>query len=494
MIVGVVGAGVMGRGIAQVCAVAGHEVMLFDVDASAAAAAITSIRDRLTRDAQRGRLSAPGAAAAAGRVTGVRAMEEFSSCELVIEAVVEDLGVKRSVFSRLEAIVSDDCLLASNTSSLSVAAIAGGVDHRDRMVGLHFFNPVPAMKLVEIVASPYTSSEALEKAQHFVVNIGKTGVVVRDTPGFLVNLAGRAYATEALAILQDGIATIEQIDRIAKENLGFALGPFELMDLTGIDVNYTVTANLFEHNFADDKLRSTWYHRYLFDAGLLGRKTGRGFYDYAGQASPNEPHDADQRAVPSLRVGVAGGNVDGLLAVCELAGLSVVDPNQADLVLVAPLGKDCSRTAEELGLDARRTVAIDLSIADAPVLTMMVPPGVSAPHVASLAEHLRRTGAVELVRDSPGFIAQRILAAIVNLAAEIAQQGIAAPADIDTAMKLGLRYPKGPLEWGDETGIGKVVTILEGMHDTTGDQRYRLSGWLRRRAIAKLSCLEPDFS
>ncbi|MET0479928.1 MAG: 3-hydroxyacyl-CoA dehydrogenase family protein, partial [Mycetocola sp.] len=339
--------------------------------------------------------------------------------------------------------------------------------------------------------SPYTSDPVVDRARAFVDSIGKTGVTVLDSPGFLVNLAGRAYVTEALAILQDGIATIEQIDRIAKENLGFALGPFELMDLTGLDVNYPVSANLFEHNFGDARLRSTWYHRYLHDAGLLGRKSGRGFYDYTTETTTT---DAAPLESGTVTVAVTGDYAGRLAELCERAGIRTVPRDDADLILVAPLGNDCSHTAQELGVDPTRTVGIDLFLADVPVQTVMVGPGVSSEHVTALTARLSTLGDVEVIRDSPGFIAQRLLAAVVNLASEIAQRGIATPSDIDTAVKLGLRYPYGPLEWGDRVGLQTITTILSGMYATNADQRYTTSAWLRRRATAGLSALTPDFS
>ncbi|MFI9627447.1 3-hydroxyacyl-CoA dehydrogenase [Streptomyces sp. NPDC052042] len=495
MIVGIVGAGAMGRGIAQVTALAEHDVLVFDTDHDAVVSATTSIAESLDRAVDRGRTTREAADAASARIVGAKALDALAPCDLVIEAVVERADVKRAVFAQLEAIVGRDAVLASNTSSLSIASIAGALENRRRVVGLHFFNPVPAMRLVEIIGGPDTSDDVITLAREWVDSIGKVGVIVRDSPGFLVNLAGRAYATEALAILRDGVATIEQIDRIAKENLGFALGPFELMDLTGLDVNYTVTQNLFEHNFGDPQLRSTWYHRYLKDAGLLGRKTSRGFYDYRGSRTSEDPVSVNPAAsTAAVTIATAGDRAEELAGLRDRAGLVAAQPDDADLILVAPLGTDASRTAEKLGLDPLRTVAIDRLVPEAPVQTLMVPPGVQASPVAALAARLRTLGDVEVIRDSPGFVAQRILAAIVNLAAQIAQRGISSPSDIDTAVKLGLRYPRGPLEWADHVGVTIIIEVLRGMYETDADQRYSPSPWLRRRAAAGLSALTPDFS
>lgn len=493
MIVGVVGAGAMGRGIAQVAATAGHEVLLFDADPTAVSAALTAIEDSLGRAVQRGLLTEDERTETVARLAGVGTIEGLSPCALVIEAVVERIDVKRSVFTELEAIVSAETLLASNTSSLSIASIAAPLARRERVLGLHFFNPVPAMQLVEIVKTPFSTAETLTTAEEFVLSIGKVGVRVQDSPGFLVNLAGRAYVTEALAIIQERIATPAQVDRIAREVLDFPLGPFELMDLTGIDINYAVTANLFEHNFADPRLRSTWYHRYLLDAGFLGRKTGRGFHEYPAPPVETTPAQSAAGEDAPLSVAIAAdARADALTDLCRAAGIRIVDAETADLILIAPLGADCAQTAAEAHLDPLRTVGVDMLLSAPAVHTVMVGPGVPDAPVSALVRRLRTLAPVEVITDSPGFIAQRLLAAVVNLASDIAQRGIAEPEDIDTAVTLGLRYPHGPLEWGDMIGLDTISLILTGMYTTTTDQRYVPSPWLRRRAAAGLSALTPD--
>lgn len=495
MRVGVVGAGVMGRGIAAASAVAGHEVLLYDVIPGAAQTALDGIEQSLARRALKGRITESEVVLARGRLRAAGALTELSLCRIVVEAVIESLEAKQQVFAALEDNVSTDAILATNTSSLSVAAIARGTAHPERFLGMHFFNPVSAMDLVEIVPGPATGPEVLAGAQAFIRGLGKTDVVVRDSPGFLVNLAGRALATEALHIVQDGAASFRQVDTVARRNLGFPLGPFELMDLTGMDVNYPVTANLFEHNFADDRLRSTWYHRWLFEAGMLGRKTGQGYYAYP-ERTP-EPSAQDVLApsgndVPAVTV--AGGFAALLKDWLTERGVPVTDVvADAALCVVAAEGLDASRTAAALGVDPRRTVALDLWDPDAPVTVLMVPPGVPTETVGALAAHLRRRQDVEVIADTPGFIGQRLLAAVINLACDIAQRRIASPADIDTAVTLGLGYPYGPLAWADQVGPERIVRILDGMFEATRDPRYRCSPWLRRRAAAGLSCLEPDY-
>lgn len=490
MLIGVVGAGIMGRGIAQVAVAAGHEVRLFDVVPAVAEGALKSIRKGLDGSVKRGKLTDEAADAAESRLHAVGKLSDMSDADLVIEAVAEDLKIKQGIFRDLEQVVGPGTVLASNTSSLSIGAVASAMESRSRLIGLHFFNPVPAMKLIEIVLRPDTDAAIAAQAKDFAESLGKVGIVVQDSPGFLVNLAGRAYVTEALAILRDSIASVHEIDRISREVLGFSLGPFELMDLTGLDVNYPVTENLYVHNFGDPRLRSTWYHRYLLESGNLGRKTGAGFYRDGDDSTRSESTYTAGDA-PAPRVEAAGSET--LTTLLKSAGLELVARDEAELTVIDPRGKDLHTTALERGLDPCTVVAIDTFISDPAVLTLMVGPGTDPSAVRGLAAALATIAPVTVINDSPGFIAQRLLTAIMNLACDIAQRGVAAPADIDTAVTLGLRYPYGPLAWADSVGPERVVEILDGMVTATGDTRYRPSPWLARRASARLSCLTEDF-
>lgn len=492
MQIAVVGVGAMGRGIAQVAASAGHDVALYDAAEGAAEAALGRINSGLQETVDRGKLTQGEAEAAQQRLARVAALSELASAEIVIEAVSEDLAIKQQLFQKLEAIVHPTALLASNTSSLAIGAIAAGMKDRTRLVGLHFFNPVPAMRLVEIVGRKHTPESVLQNARNFVAGIGKTGVAVSDSPGFLVNHAGRAFVTEALYITRDAVATVDEVDRIARDVLGFRIGPFQLMDLTGIDVNYPVTENVFTHNFAEPRLASTWYHRYLLETEDLGRKTGAGFYDY-GESEPDASVPRadlpDPGAVPT--VDVAGSAV--LKQIAADAGLTHPGDAAAELILVDPLGDDLVTHALNRGLDPKRVVGIDTLLPDPAVFTVMVGPGTNKSAVSGLVRALEASRPVVLINDSPGFIAQRLLATIMNLGCEIAQQAIATPGDIDEAVRLGLRYPHGPLEWADLLGVGRALELCEGIHRSTADPRYRPSPWLRRRAHAGLPCGETDF-
>ncbi|MEP6992320.1 MAG: 3-hydroxyacyl-CoA dehydrogenase NAD-binding domain-containing protein [bacterium] len=293
MVVGVVGAGAMGGGIAHVAAAAGHQVLIGDVRPEAVGRARASIAKAVARDVEKARLTQPAADALLGRITDVGDLSAgygaYAGCGLVIEAVLEDLTVKRTLFAALERVLRDDAILATNTSSLSVAAIAGGCTHPERVVGIHFFNPAPVMPLVEIVPAITTSEDVTGAAQSLVDGWKKTTVVASDTPGFIVNRVARPFYSESLRQLEEGIADVATIDWAMREMGGFRMGPFELMDLIGNDVNFAVTTSVFEAFFYDSRYRPALTQRRLVEAGHFGRKSGRGYYDYRDGATRPAP-------------------------------------------------------------------------------------------------------------------------------------------------------------------------------------------------------------
>jgi 3-hydroxybutyryl-CoA dehydrogenase len=477
---GVAGAGPMGTGIAQVGLMAGLEVVLFDVSGEALAKAAKEIDSRLFRLEEKGLLKKGKAADARTRLTLAGGMDEFAPCDVVIEAIVERLDIKRKFFADLEAVVRADTVLATNTSSLSVAAIAAGCTRKDRVCGLHFFNPVPLMKLVEVIEAPATSAEALALATQLSHLIGKVPVTVKDAPGFLVNLQGRAYALEGLAIAQEQVTDPATIDRIMRDGAGFRMGPFELMDLTGIDVNYVATTYIYEGYQYDPRLKTTTLHQLMANAGRFGRKTGHGFFDYTEGTSfpPSPPPPQGERRLRATLV-EPGAH---WAPISRTAGLEAGD----DVFLIAPVGEDCATACHRLGLDPQRTVAVDLTAVTNSHLTVMATLG-GETCAMDVAEWLRSTGfTVEVIADSPGFVLQRILAMIANLGCELAQIGISTPENIDVAMKLAQNYPKGPLEWAEWIGVERTHEIMRQLQEITGSDRYRPSLWLRRRALLGL--------
>jgi 3-hydroxybutyryl-CoA dehydrogenase len=494
--VGIIGAGAMGRSIARATAAVGMEVLLYDAQPDAAQEAVRKVGEGVARQVAKGRLTQDEADRLVGKLQVVSSVSELRDCSLVIEAVIEDLAVKRVVFEQVEKVVSPTCVLATNTSSLSIGAVFRELGSPRRAVGLHFFNPAHVMKLVEVIPGPYTDEDTLARAHEFVAMLGKTAIEAQDSPGFVVNLAGRAYVTEALAIVQEGTASPAQVDRIMKHVAGFPLGPLELMDMTGIDVNYPVTQNLFEHNFAEPRLRSTWLHRYNYESGLLGQKTGRGFHDYSSGASSlaDEP-DIGAPSDDGPPVWLVPEHERRLVDFCQQAGLRVLaEDDDKSPILCAPVGEDCAAVAARTQVDARRLVGVDLAFGTTDLVTLMAPPGVHRGLVDVVAAVVGQSRMVEVIADSAGFVAQRVIAAVANLGCDMAQRRVAAPRDIDVAVELGLRYPRGPLALADTYGLGLITEILEGLHRTLKDERYRTSQWLRRRTLLGLSIYEPDFA
>ena len=490
LVAGVAGAGTMGRGIAQVLAQSGVRTLVFDAQPGAAGKARQSIEQTLTKLAARGKLERPAADAALARIEVVDRLERLAPCQVVVEAIVEELGAKRELFAKLESIVGGECILASNTSSLSVTAMAAACKRPQRVAGYHFFNPVPLMKVVEVVAGELTEPRAAEALAALARRFGHTPVQCRDTPGFVVNHAGRAYVPEALRILSEGIADFATIDRILVEAAGFRLGPFGLMDLVGLDVSHAVMKSMYQQYFEEPKYKPSFLCESRVAAGLLGRKTGRGWYTY----QENMPQEIPEPKVPST------GNPESVWAVPELKELlaklearMAAKPDAAAVCFVAPLGKDATTSALELGLDPRRTVAVDPLFGFSKRRTLMTTPVTASEVKESAWALLSSDGApVSVIKDSPGFVAQRVVAHIVNVGCDIAQMRIARPDDLDRAVVLGLSYPRGPLAMGDAVGAARILEVLEAMHEFYRDPRYRASPWLRRRARLGISLLAQD--
>ena len=493
----IVGTGTMGRGIAQIAVTAGLEVRLFDSRPGAAEEARAFVTAMLGRLVEKGKMPTETAAAANSRMRVAGSLADLAPADVVVEAIVEDLEIKRALFRNLENVFADT-VLATNTSSLSVTAIAAGCRRPERIAGFHFFNPVPLIKLVEVIGGGLTDAAVLDLLVALARRIGHQPVRAADTPGFLVNHAGRGYGTEALRILGEGIAQPVDIDRILREAAGFRMGPFELLDLTALDVSHPAMESIYEQYYHEPRYRPSPITRVRLAAGLVGKKVGRGFYAYI-DGHQVVPEGAPAPASRPASVWIGDSDAASRVALATLVRAAKVTledaprPSAAALCLVAPLGEDATAAALAQGLDPTRTLAVDTFLGLDRRRTLMTTP-VTAPVLIAAAHGLLADDgtAVTIIHDSPGFVAQRVLAGIVNIACDIAQQRIATPADIDRAVTLGLGYPQGPLAWGDALGPGRVLTILETLQRLYGDPRYRPSPWLRRRAALGVSLLTPE--
>lgn len=495
---GVVGCGAMGRGIVQIAAMAGLQVLLYDAAPGAAATAREALAQTLGKLQDKGKIDSDTSTAALARMQVVAALEDFISCDIIVEAIIENLTIKQALFQQLEAIVRTDTILASNTSSLSITAIAASCKNPERVAGYHFFNPVPVMKVVEIIEGVRTAPEIGVLLTDLARRMGHTPVRAKDTPGFIVNHAGRGFGTEALRIVGEGVTDFATVDRILRDAAGFKLGPFELMDLTGLDVSHPVMESIYHQYYEEPRYRPSVITAQRLTAGMLGRKTKRGFYTYVDgkQLVPAEQSAAAARpgavwVSPSWEwaceqvqdlVVALGGKLDH-------ARLPAAD----SLILITPLGEDASFVAAREELDATRVIAIDMLTPLSKRRTLMTTPATTVVVREAAYGLFGADGVpVSVIRDSAGFVAPRVLATIVNIACDIAQQRIATPVDIDLAVTLGLGYPQGPLAMGDSYGPARILTILENMNNLYADPRYRPSPWLKRRALLGLSLLAEE--
>jgi 3-hydroxybutyryl-CoA dehydrogenase len=494
----VVGTGTMGRGIAQILAQAGVQVRLFDTNAGAAQAAVAAIDKALARVVERGKMTAEAQAATIANLHVATDLGDLSDCQLVVEAIIEQLDAKIGLFQALEGLVAEQAILATNTSSLSVAAIANGCRRPERVAGWHFFNPVPLMKLVEVVEAVQTDPAVTQLLIDLGRKVGHTPIRTLDSPGFLVNHAGRGLAPEGMRILSEGVAGMADIDRIVRDAAGLRMGPFELMDLLGTDTAMLVMESIYEKFYQEQRFRITPILRQYAEAGQLGRKSGAGFYKYTDGA-PLLPAEATVPSVPVPPLWISDAEPDlaaALRASLTTEGRQVetgAQPSADAVAVVTPLGQDVTTAIVAQGLPADRTMGVDMLFPIDKRRTLMCSPATSAEARDGAHAALAAGGVpVTVVRDSPGFVAQRIAAMIINIGCDIAQQRIASPADIDVAARLGLGYPKGPLAWGDSLGAERVLHILDGLFEATRDPRYRASLWLRRRAALGLSLLQDD--
>jgi 3-hydroxybutyryl-CoA dehydrogenase len=532
-VIGVLGAGTMGAGIAQLACRAGARTLLHDPIPEALERGLEKVRDGFQREVARGRLTSEEAQAGVERLQAVDDLAAFAPCELVIEAVPERLDLKHELYRRLSEIVGEDCVLATNTSSLLVTAIAAAASNPERVVGMHFFNPAPVMRLLEVVAGEQSSEDALALAHATGEAMGKTVIRAGDGPGFLVNRCNRPFGLEALRLLQERIADIETIDRICRMEGGFRMGPFELMDLVGVDTGFEISKSFFAQSFGEPRWRPSPIAARYVAAGLHGRKTGRGYYTYpgAGQTggTSHRPEDPDP-IEPGANAGeavvvISGAGVlaEELRSAATQAGYEVRASHAPSGDVLPALAIDCDREpagrAREILAETRRPDRRGTPTAGPGGARLLLcaqgslgalDPGGSAVGFHVVAP-LNEAGLVELTRsdsssplaaqraerffnalgkhvawvgDAPGLVLGRIVCQVINESAFALGEGVGGERDIDLGMVLGLSHPHGPFEWADAIGLDHVLEVLEALCEEYREERYRPAPVLRRLVAA----------
>nr|WHW29575.1 putative 3-hydroxyacyl-CoA dehydrogenase [uncultured bacterium] len=474
---------------------AGSNVILCDIQPGAAHTARAALHDTWQKLASKGKISPEAKEANLARVGVAESIHMLAGCDLVVEAIVERLDAKQQLFRELEALIEPTAVLATNTSSLSITALAAGMKLPGRLAGFHFFNPVPLMKVVEVIAGLKTEAAVCRRLTDYTRQFGHTPVSAKDTPGFIVNHAGRGYGTEALRVVGENIADFATIDRILRDQMGFRLGPFELMDLTALDVSHPVMESIYRQYFDEPRYRPSVITAQRLAGGMVGKKAGEGFYAYdQGVAlTPAEPPVPIVQNPPPVWVSPKAARRTEIYQLLKELGAQIetaAAPSSNALILVAPLGLDVTTLAAVERLDATRTMGLDMMLEDAATKRRVLATNPATRADMRNAAHALFASdgkAVSVVRDSGGFVTQRVVATIVNIAADMCQQGICSPDDLDVAVTLGLGYPMGPLAMGDRIGPTNVLEILFNLQTVYGDPRYRPSPWLRRRGALGLS-------
>jgi 3-hydroxybutyryl-CoA dehydrogenase len=487
--VAVVGTGTMGQGIAQVALVAGHCVRLYDAVPGRAREAADAIGARLDRLVEKDRLTAADRDAARTRLVAAEHLTDLADCTLVVEAVLERLDVKQQLFEELEDIVGEDCLLATNTSSLSVTAIAGALRHPGRFVGLHFFNPAPLLPLVEVVSGFATEVSSATRAYEMARAWGKTPVACADTPGFIVNRIARPFYAEAFAVYEAQGAEPATIDAVLRECGGFKMGAFELTDLIGQDVNESVTHSVWRAFFQDVRFTPSLAQQRLVESGRLGRKSGQGWYDYTDGAERDEPHTAERSQAPAYVVAEGDlGPASELLALIREAGIQVrEDEEDHGTRLVLPSGGQLALADGQTSVEFRDVVYFDLALdyRKATRIALSASQDTSQQTLGEAVGLFQALGKdVSVIGDVPGMIVARTVARIVDLAHDAVAKGVATREDIDTAMRLGVNYPLGPFEWSRRLGRNWAYALLDDLHLRDPSGRYAPSLALYRHAYA----------
>lgn len=506
--IGVVGAGTMGSGIAQVAATGGLQVKLFDVVDGAAASAITRINGFLKKSVERGKLTPDAADSAIGLIDAVDSLDDLSDCFLVIEAVAEKIEIKHDLFTKLASITAPQTVLATNTSSLPVTAIAGPIPSPERVVGMHFFNPVPLMRLVEVIAGLRSSDAALETARAVGKTMGREVIDASDGPGFLVNRVSRPFLLEAQKLLSERVASHADVDLAVRLGGNFRMGPFELSDLVGIDVGYDIAQSFYRLGHGEPRWQPSNIPAQLIAAGRLGRKTHHGYYEYSDghqYREPDPPPHPAESASGAVEVLGTGELANQIRRLAEAAGYNIKPVEGSPISITIDARTYGAGTGLEEALSAHHPIAIlcaGNSLAAAArgrdVVGFHCLPPLSESHAVEItrgsgtSDHAHAAATrffhslgkhVIDVGDAPGLVLGRIVCQLINEAAFAVQEGVGSSEDVDRGVQLGLNYPRGLLQWSDMIGADQVVATLDALQREVGGDRYRAAPLLRRMVL-----------
>lgn len=496
-VVGVIGAGAMGAGIAQVAAQAGHQVKLYDNREGVAQSAIDIMAKQMAKLVERKKFTSEQVQQILARLHVADSLNDLADAGLVVEAIVENIDVKKAIFDTLESVCAANCILASNTSSISITRLAAGMKHPERLVGMHFFNPAPIMKLVEVVSGLATDSKVATCIYETAVNWGKKPVYAASTPGFIVNRVARPFYAESFRLRQEQVADCATLDALLKGAGGFRMGAFELTDMIGHDVNYAVTCSVFDAYYGDFRFQPSLIQKDLVDAGFLGRKTGQGFYAYQeGAANPEAQvvSVSPSTDVSSIKCEVSEdvGHLAGLVERLSQAGIQVKKASGlakgylkiGRALLSLTDGRMACERAKDEQLSNLVLVDLALDYQSATHIALSRSALTSQEAFNDVVQCLDLVGIkVSEVVDSPALVVMRTVAMLANEAADAVLQGVATAEGVDTAMCFGLNYPKGPLAWADSVGVAEIETVLRHLQQSYGEDRYRPSLLVRRIAL-----------